>query len=216
MIKAVIFDMDGLMFDTERLAKSAWKEVGERFGVSIGEEVLSRIRGATPAASAQIFREAFGEGFDYSAAKAMRNAWVENYIDQNGVPVKPGLPELLLVLRDAGVRRAVVSASPRETVKKYLHLVDLTGFYDVVIGAEDIPHSKPAPDGFLAAARLLNVEPEHCLVLEDSANGLLAAYHAGMTAICIPDLALPEDGALATAAAVLPSLKDVIQWVQQS
>lgn len=209
MFEAVIFDMDGLMFDTERLAKEAWRTVGEQLGLVIGEEVVSRIRGATPTQSAEIFREVYGEAFDYPAAKAMRNAWVEDEIARNGVPVKPGLAELLCKLRRAGVRTAVASSSPHATVAKYLRMAGFADDFDAVLGAEDFARSKPAPDSFLAAARALGADPARCLVLEDSANGLHAAHCAGMTAVCIPDLALPDADALGKAAAVLPSLGEV-------
>lgn len=213
MISVVIFDMDGLMFDTERLAKDAWHEVGRRLGCPIGERVLARIRGATPQASAQVFREVFGDGFDYPSAKKMRNEWVERQIDQHGVPIKPGLEKLLCELQSMGIRRAVASSSPRDTVEKYLRLTKLAGFFDAVVCAEDAVRSKPFPDGFLAAARALKTQPEYCLVLEDSANGLLAARNAGMKAVCIPDLTLPDEAALSTAAAVLPSLEFVFDWL---
>ena len=163
MITAVIFDMDGLMFDNKRLARYAWHEVGRRLVFSIGEEVLARIRGAAPKASAKVFRAAFGDGFDYPSAKEMRNKWVEEHIERHGVPIKPGLKDLLAKLIDA--RRAVASSSPRGIVEKYLRLAGLTDFFDTVIGAEDITNSKPAPDSFLAAAEAMETRPERCLVL---------------------------------------------------
>lgn len=212
MVAAVIFDMDGLMFDTERLARDAWHEVGRRLGCPIGEGVFARILGATPQASAKVFREAFGDGFDYPLARKMCSEWMEERIDRHGVPVKPGLGKLLIDLRDAGIRRAVASSSPRATVEKYLRLTGLAHFFDAVIGAEDVARSKPAPDSFLVAARALETRPERCLVLEDSENGLLAARNAGMKAVCVPDLTLPGEAAL-SAAAVLPSLEYVFEWL---
>ena len=91
----------------------------------------------------------------------------------------------------------------------------LSSFFEVVIGEERLGRSKPAPDGYLSAARLLHTQPSDCLILEDSANGLLAAKNAGITAVCIPDIAPPEEKALQTAAAVLDSLDDVWEWMKQ-
>lgn len=215
MFQAVIFDMDGLMFDTERLAKQAWGAVGEHYGVKIGEAVLSRIRGAVPEASAQVFREAFGDDFPYWEARKMRNANVAASIEREGVPVKPGLAGLLKQLRQAGIHTAVASASATAQIERYLELSGLRGYLDALVGADLIGRSKPAPDGFLAAAKRLDTPPAGCLVLEDSANGLLAAKNAGMTAVCIPDIAPPVDTALRTAAAVLPSLGEVWDWMNR-
>jgi len=215
MFQAVLFDMDGLMFDTERLAKQAWTEVCAQFGVEIGETVLSRIRGATPEASAAVFREVYGAEFPYYEARAARKAWVENFIAKEGVPVKQGLLTLLIHLQNAGIRAAVVSSSAEATIRRYLEMSSLNSFFEVVIGEEHLGRSKPAPDGYLSAARLLHTQPSDCLILEDSANGLLAAKNAGITAVCIPDIAPPEEKALQTAAAVLNSLDDVWEWMKQ-
>lgn len=213
MIKAVIFDMDGLMFDTEALAKEAWLRVGAQLGYPITEKEISQIRGSTPAASAEVFRAAFGPEFDYPKAKALRNAMVEYFIDQNGVPMKYGLINLLEQLRQHGFRTAVASSSPRKTIEKYLAMAGLGSYYDEIISAENVARSKPAPDVFLLAAEQLGVAAESCLVLEDSANGLRAAYHAGMDSVCIPDIAPPDKASLSLAAAVFPDLSYVFDWI---
>lgn len=158
MIKAVIFDMDGLMFDTEALAKEAWLWVGAKLGYPITEDHIARIRGSTPAASAAVFREAFGAGFDYPRAKAMRNSMVEEVIDRQGVPIKRGLVGLLEQLDRHGLKAAVASSSPRRTVEKYLALAGVSRYFSCIVGAEDVTRSKPAPDTFLLAAERLR----HC------------------------------------------------------
>ena len=201
------------MFDTERLAKQAWEQVGLRYGVEIGEDILTHIRGATPKACEAVFREAFGPSFPFWEARAARKDWVDSYIERMGVPVKPGLENLLVRLKEAKIRTSVASSSPQETVERYLSKSRLEDYFNCVVGAEKVEHSKPAPDIYLAAARLLNIPPSACLVLEDSANGLYAAKNAGMMAVCIPDIAEPEANALMTAAAVLPSLAEVWDWM---
>lgn len=213
MIKAVIFDMDGLMFDTEALAKTAWLRVGEQLGYPITEKEIAQIRGSTPAASAEIFRAAFGPDFDYPRAKALRNEMVEHFIDQNGVPMKYGLVGLLEQLRQNGFPTAVASSSPRKTIEKYLAMAGLAAYYDEIVSAEDVTLSKPAPDVFLLAAERLGASAENCLVLEDSANGLRAARRAGMTSVCIPDIAPPDEPVLSLAAAVFPDLSYVFDWI---
>ena len=212
--QAVIFDMDGLMFDTERLARQAWQAAGSQLGYPIDETVLSQIRGATPAASAEIFHQVFGASFDYPAARALRNTLVEQAIRRDGLPVKPGLADLLKKLREQGISTAVASASSLDAIQWYLALANLTDFFQVIVSGVDVPRSKPAPDVFLLAAARLNVTADACLVLEDSSNGLRAAKAAGMRAICIPDIALPTAEALTCAEAVLSSLAEVWPWLQ--
>ena len=121
----------------------------------------------------------------------------------------------MIHLQNAGIRAAVVSSSAEATIRRYLETSSLSSFFEVVIGEERLGRSKPAPDGYLSAARLLHTQPSDCLILEDSANGLLAAKNAGITAVCIPDIAPPEEKALQTAAAVLDSLDDVWEWMKQ-
>lgn len=215
VIKAVIFDMDGLMFDTERLAKAAWELVGEELGQPIDEQLISQIRGATPAASKEIFARSFGASFDYAAARQRRNALVAMQIEAEGVPVKPGLQHLLDALRAQKIPCAVASSSPRRVVEKYLSMTGLSDYFSAVIGAENVVNSKPAPDCFQAAANALETPSENCLVLEDSAAGLYATKAAGMKAVCIPDISLPEEDALGCAAAVLCSLHQVPGWLAQ-
>lgn len=213
MINAVIFDMDGLMFDTEALAKEAWLRVGAQLGWPITEKEIAQIRGRTPAASAEIFRASFGPDFDYPKAKALRNAMVEEFIDREGVPVKRGLVRLLEQLRQAGFPTAVASGSPRKTIEKYLAMAGLGSCFDAIVSAEDAARSKPAPDVFLLAAERLGIPAGNCLVLEDSANGLQAASRAGMVCVCIPDIAPPDPASLALAAAVFPDLSYVYDWI---
>lgn len=213
MIKAVIFDMDGLMFDTEALAKEAWLQVGAKLGRPITEAHIARVRGSTPAASAAVFREIFGADFDYPKAKAMRNAIVEEVIDRQGVPIKRGLVGLLEQLDRHGLKAAVASSSPRRTVEKYLALAGVSRYFNCVVGAEDVTRSKPAPDAFLLAARRLQIPPEACLALEDSGNGLQGAHRAGMKVICIPDIAPPSKECLSLASKVFPDLTYVFDWI---
>ena len=216
MFQAVIFDMDGLMFDTERLAKQAWEQVGLRYGIKIGEDILTRIRGATLESSETVFHDVFGPRFPFREARAAKQDLLDSYIEQTGLPVKPGLTELLARLNREKLKTSVASSSPEATVERYLKKSQLKDCFDCVVSAEQVKQSKPAPDIFLTAARLLGVFPSACLVLEDSANGLYAAKSAGMAAVCIPDITLPEECALRSAAAVLPSLSEVWDWMERS
>lgn len=216
MVNAVIFDMDGLMFDTERLGKEAWLQIGTETGFAIDEAVLSRIRGTTPAASAQVFYEQFGEAFDYPVLKARRNQLVQERIDRDGLPVKKGLETLLRTLKHSHILCAVATSSPKATLLKYLSMANITDQFQAFVTAEDVTSSKPSPECFMKAAQKLGVPYRDCLVLEDSSNGIWAAQAAGMQAICIPDLPLQDEKALDHVAAVLSSLDEVCSWLFMS
>ena len=214
--EAFIFDMDGLMFDTERLSTQAWKDAGKQMGYPIDEEVISQIRGTTPKASIGVFRENYGPSFDYPTARALRNQYLEQSVRLHGLPVKPGLSELLITLSEHSIPAAVASSSPLKTIRWYLSLADMERFFQVIISGEEAARSKPAPDCFLLAASRLGMPAASCLVLEDSVNGLLAAQAAGMRSICIPDLVLPDQEVLSHADAVLSSLSEVWPWLQSA
>lgn len=213
MIRAVIFDMDGLMFDTERLAKEAWIQIGQETGFPIDEQIVSQIRGATPAASALVFEKAFGKSFDYASAKQKRNKLVDQRIDKEGIPVKKGLRNLLEFLKFSEIPCAVATSSPKATLHKYLDMAGIEPYFSALICSDQVKHSKPDPECFLMAAEALGIKPADCLVLEDSANGLRAAYNAGMQSICIPDLALPDIDALSSTSAILENLDAVLAWL---
>ena len=211
--EAFIFDMDGLMFDTERLSLQAWEHAGERMGYLIDESVISRIRGTTPEYSVQVFHRVFGPSFDYPTARSLRNQFLEDAIRLHGLPVKPGLKELLATLAERGLPAAVASSSPMKTIRWYLSLAEIENFFQVILTGEEAARSKPAPDCFLLAASRLGVPAASCLVLEDSPNGLLAAQAAGMRSVCIPDLTVPSPEILSRTDAVLPSLSEVWPWL---
>ncbi|MBR2824276.1 MAG: HAD family phosphatase [Clostridia bacterium] len=214
--EAVIFDMDGLMFDTERLSSQAWQAAGKRMGVDLNESVISRFRGTTPQVSRRVCLEAFGPSFDYTAARTLRTEFLEQAIRERGLPVKPGLKDLLSRLSEEGIPAAVASSSPLETIRWYLSLAEITPFFQAIVSGEEAARSKPDPDCFLLAASRLKKPAASCLVLEDSENGLLAAQAAGMRSICIPDLAMPAPEILARTEAVLPSLSEVWPWLQHA
>lgn len=209
MIKAVIFDMDGLMFDTELLAQDGWAYAGEKMGIPISNEVFKKTLGVNINQVGQILRDNLGDGFDFPTGRHYRYEYSANYIKEHGVPVKPGLEELLEYLEKKGYKMAVASSSEKERVTQYLKLTGVEKYFSAVVCGDMISKSKPEPDIFLKAAELLETKPEECAVLEDSPMGILAAHRAGMMPIMIPDLAEPDDMCRKTAFRIIPSLGSV-------
>lgn len=209
MVQGVIFDMDGLMFDTERLALAGWLLAGERMGLSIDGEFVSHLRGRNTADGRALYQKAFGRG-DYDAARAIRTGHMDAVIARGGLPVKPGLLPLLEELRGRGLPAALATGTARVRAAEYLRLAGVEEFFSASVCGDEVIHAKPAPDIFLEAAKKLGLPPERCMVLEDSPNGLAAAHAAGCLPVMIPDLTPPTPELERLYAFCVPCLSDVL------
>lgn len=187
MIQAVLFDMDGLMFGTEQLFVDGFLAAGRELNIPVTESLLARLRGTGIAECRKIFNDTI-PGELYDTARALCVQRVEEGIRTRGVPVKPGLYALLKWLKEHQIPAVLATSTARE---RAMDLVDRAGvreyFSSFVFGTE-MPRPKPFPDIFLAAAKSVGADPMHCLVLEDSHNGLRAAKAAGCIALAVPDL----------------------------
>ena len=210
---AVLFDMDGLMFDTERLILRAWQRAMADFGYEASEEVFLASVGTTVESTNRLLRAAYGPDFPLEATNERTGDYVWQEVDEQGAPFKPGLLALLDFLEAHGIPKAVASSSERATIDRLLSAAGLTERFAATAAGDEVLQGKPAPDIFLLAARRLGVDPAHCLVLEDSEPGARAARAAGMTVIIVPDIKLPSDEVGALAAAVLPDLHAVQAWL---
>ncbi len=182
---AVIFDMDGLMLDTEPIYRTAWQGAAERVGHEISDEFYATFVGRRVSDCEAMLLQKFGSDFPLPE---FQNHAREICIAlmQKGVPRKPGLLELLDFLEDQQVPRAVATSTSRPTALRCL--TDLTLRFHALATGEEVRHGKPAPDIFLLAAQRLNIEPHRCLVLEDSITGTQAGLAAGMKVVVVPDL----------------------------
>lgn len=187
-MKTVIFDMDGVIFDTERVYTLAWDYAGEKAGIGKAGFMNMLTLGMSVDSSREIWRRQFGEGYDEATVRFFAREFVRDYFDKNGIPEKKGLRPLLLFLRENGWKTAVASSSPRSEVERNLSRAGIADFFDVVVCGDTVPHSKPEPDVYLKACELLREKPERCYAIEDSRNGIISACTAGCKVIMIPDL----------------------------
>lgn len=192
-MKAFIFDMDGLMFDTERVFIGAWDYAGEKLGYGKAGYMVMKTLGKNTEACNQAWRDEFGADVDIAALWDYSREYLEDYYSKYAVSAKPGLYDLLTYLKREGYKLAVASSTKRHTVERHLTSANVRGYFDVVITGDMVERSKPEPDIYLHAAAELGVQPEDCCALEDSRNGLLSAHAAGMQAIMVPDLWQPDD-----------------------
>lgn len=196
-MNAVIFDMDGLMFDTERLCMRAWDYAGEKMGVGKAGHMVMKTLGMKHTRAMEIWREEFGEAFDEPALDKYTKEFVTDFYAHNKVPVKKGLYSLLKYLKSAGFKIAVASSTTRDGVLRNLRSAEIESYFDVIISGDMVKNSKPAPDIYLKACEALGEAPENCYALEDSRSGTHSAARAGCKTVMVPDLWQPDEETVA-------------------
>jgi HAD superfamily hydrolase (TIGR01509 family) len=210
---AVIFDMDGLMFDTERLAQVAWYRAAADYGYEMTETIYLGVIGLTSRDVEAYFRQSIGEDFPFQGVYRRKQQYVEDLVAQEGIPLKTGLLELLELLDELSLPKGVASSTSKDIVTRNLSRAGLR--FDVVVGGDEVQNGKPEPDIFLAAARQMQMPAECCLVLEDSNTGIIAANAARMKPVMIPDMKPPTEEVRHLAYRILPSLHEVRSLLTQ-
>lgn len=214
-VKAVIFDMDGLMVDTEPVGNMICVQAHKKFGYEITQEMLFDLIGRNAHSAREYYMQVFGEDYPYQQIKEESQKLHTEYYQNHEIAVKPGLYELLDYLKKSGIKMAVASSTVTSRVQSNLERIHVLSYFDEVIGGDQIIHGKPAPDIFLKALELLQVSADQALVLEDSKNGILASYYAHIPVICIPDIVKHTKETLDKTYKVLDRLDQVINEVEK-
>lgn len=205
--RGVIFDMDGLMLDTEPVYRGAWQRAAADVGHVITDEMYGGFIGQTTAQCDAALLRHFGPEYPYAEFKLRRRAYWDAHVNELGIGRKAGLAELLDHLDEDGLTKGVATSTTRGDA--LICLGELASRFDAITTGDEVENSKPAPDIFLLAARRLGLTPEQCLVLEDSEPGARAGLAAGMTVIIVPDLNAPPDDLAAEVHRVCTSLHEV-------
>ena len=192
MIEAIVFDMDGILFDTERLSVESWIEVAERLGLPDIDKGVYGCIGLNRTDCRIFLKETYGQDFPYDYFREQTAAVFQRKMAKDGLPVMKGAGELLAWLQEKGLKVALASSTSHKTVESHLQQAGFTGFFQAVIGGDMVEHSKPQPDIYLKACQLLDVEPGNAAAIEDSPNGIRSAYAAGMLPVMVPDLVKPD------------------------
>ena len=211
--EAVIFDMDGLLFDTETLGIQACIHAGKMQGIDVSRDVVLKTLGTTEAKSDSTYlahypsyqRERFWKDF---------SDWMVDYVDTHPLGIMPHAVELLEAVRAKEIKMGLCSGSPLKRVTLYLEKTGLRHYFDAMVTQDDGVPSKPAPDMFLLTAEKLQVPAEKCMVLEDSPNGLRAAHAAGMQAYMVPDQIAYQQEFGPFTTGVLSSLADALPLLE--
>lgn len=212
-LKAVVFDMDGIIFDSERKVVECWIEIAAKYGIKDIEKLCRMCLGTNSIETRRLALEFYGEDFPYDERKAEQSALYHERYDGGRLPMKVGVKELLEYLKQRGLKIALASSTRRVVVENQLRDAGILPYFDKVVCGDMVSHSKPHPEIFLRACEELSVEPECAIAIEDSYNGIRSAHAAGMRPIMVPDMAEPNEEMEALAEVILPSLLDVIEYI---
>ena len=213
-IQLVIFDMDGLMFDTEKVSFLSFKKAIALYGFALDTVTFNKTIGINIKKVKEVYLEKFGKDLPFDEMLEHKFTFAAEYIHRNGVPIKQGLYELVNFLTSKRIKTAVATSSNRIVAMDLLNMAGLSKKFDYILCGDEIKHSKPNPEIFLKTANMLNCDPHKCLVLEDSEKGIAAASRAEMIAIMIPDLIAPNEVVIQKAFKIMSSLSDVKQYLE--
>lgn len=212
--RAVIFDMDGVIFDSERMVLECWEQLAKKYHLSRMREAYLPCIGVNDVRMRQIMMEFYGKDFPHDAFREEASALFHKMVEQEGLPVKKGVRELLAYLAEQKVPVGLASSTRLVLVTEELKEAGLYDYFQAVTGGDQLKRSKPEPDIYLMACERLGVKPEETYAVEDSYNGIRASYSAGMMPVMVPDLLPPTEEMYEKSVAVLEDLVRVRTWLE--
>lgn len=187
MVSGILFDMDGVLIDSERQSNEGWLWAAEQLGVDMPMWLIDSFKGAPAELCCKFFDDYYKGAIDYWEAKELRTQHVYKIRETEGIPVKKGVKDIFEYIRNNGLKCAVATSTRRESAEKTLHKIGVWDYLDAVVYGDEVEHGKPEPDIFLRAAKAIGISPSEAVVVEDSINGIKAGYAAGMRVVHIPD-----------------------------
>lgn len=194
MVSGIIFDMDGVLIDSERQSNEGWLWAAGQLGVDMPMWLIDSFKGAPAELCCKFFDDYYKGVIDYWEAKELRTQHVYKIRETEGIPVKKGVKDIFEYIRNNGLKCAIATSTRRESAEKTLHEIGVWDYLDAVVYGDEVERGKPEPDIFLRAAKAIGVNPSEAVVVEDSINGIKAGYAAGMRVVHIPDtIAIDDD-----------------------
>lgn len=215
MIEAIVFDMDGLLFDSERVVQRSWNMAGEELGLgTIGDHIYNTL-GMNLKSRTLYFKNAYGPDFPMEQFNISTRMYFREIADKEGVPLKPGVEELLKHAKGLGLKLAVATSSREEYSVRLLKDGGIYEYFDGFVFGDMVENAKPDPEIYLLACEKIGAKPENSIALEDSPNGIRAGYAAGMYPVMVPDLVKPAEEIKKLTYRVLSSLLEVIELLEK-
>ncbi len=212
---AIVFDMDGVIFDSERATMDCWIEVAAAHGIPDIKIPYYACIGVNAARTKEIMLEAYGDEFPYERYDKEASLLYHEKYDGGRLPMKSGVREILTFLKDSGKKIALASSTKKEKVINQLRDAEIFPFFDEIVTGDMVSKSKPEPDIFLLACEKIEVSPERAYAIEDSYNGIRAAYRGNLRPVMVPDILPADDEMRELACIVLDSLNDVITYLKE-
>ncbi len=215
-ISAVLFDMDGVILDSEVAARVVWSNICAEFGLQLTDEFYLTLVGLGLKGTGDLLKKHFGDQFVFEEALIHREKHWNKYLKENQIPVKEGFFELATFLKKNKITYGIVSSTERLQVEKRLKSAGIDqGQFSAIVCGDEVINRKPLPEPYLKAASLLNIEPNHCLVIEDSEHGANSGIAAGMNVIIVPDLLTPSAKISSQVKVVLNNLREVENYLKE-
>ena len=211
--KAVIFDMDGVIFDTERVYLEIWQSVFEKYGYKMTKELYITVMGTGRKNVIKTFLENFGDDLPIEKMYEEKDNQLFYIIENQGIPLKKGVKELFSMLKEKNYKIALATSAKRDRVEKQIKDKWLKESFDAIVCGDDVKKGKPSPDIFLKAAKEIDVEPENCFVVEDSPAGIKAAFSGGMKGIHVEDLKVADEDILKYCQKSFKDLQEVKKYL---
>lgn len=215
MKKTVIFDLDGVIFDSEHVVRQGWQYASQHLGLGDIDSLFLQCVGTNHIFTESLLQKHFGADFSYEEFRGYTREFFYNYTDKNGLPVKQGARELLQFLKQNGYKIGLASSSTLLYIQNGLRKAELIDYFDVIVSGEGLQRSKPEPDIYLMACEKIGTAPREAYAIEDSYNGIRSAYRAGMHAIMVPDLLPVTEEMQELSCAVFGNLNEVVEYLRQ-
>lgn len=210
MISGIIFDLDGILLDTEKIYFSCWKQSAKEFGFTMPDEVALAVRSCCQTYAEPYLKRTMGESFDYVTIRNRRRELVSQWIAEHGIQQKPGILPLLSYCEAHQITPAIATATSRTLAEERLFIAKLDHVFTHILGGDEVPCGKPAPDIYRIAAQQLGFPTSQCIAVEDSPNGIVSAFAAGCKVIMVPDLTPPDTAIQPLLLGVASNLEEII------
>lgn len=213
--KAVVFDMDGVLFDTETLCKRSWIQIARKYNITDMESVFMQCVGTNANDTRALILKHYGQDFPYDDFCKETSRWFWEWIEQKGMPIKTGVRELLAYLKESGFQIGLASSSRKTSILHHLENAGIEAYFSVIVSGDMVEHSKPCPDIYLMACRQMQISPKGAYAIEDSPNGIRSAHAAGMLPIMVPDLIAPDEEMRRLSFRIFRDLTEVEEFLRE-